>query len=114
MVKLEPDYAPAYYLLGYVRSKLKDYTGANVAVDRTLRLNDRLPDAWFLKALLLEKQGELPEAIEAYTTVTQLKPTHPHAWQNLAKAHEKNGNPTAARQALRDRQKVIDEMKKAP
>lgn len=109
VIKLEPRYAPAYYLLGYARSRLKDYAGAMTAVERCLELDDRAADAWFLKGLLLDKQNKPLKAVEAYTEATRLKPTHPHAWQNLARAHQRTGNETAARVAMRERLKAIQD-----
>lgn len=107
VIKLEPFYAPAYYLLGYARSRLKDYAGAMTAVERCLELDDRSADAWFLKGLLLDKQNQPLKAVEAYAEAARLKPTHPHAWQNLARAHQRTGNDTAARVALRERVKAL-------
>ena len=111
VIKLEPDYAPAYYLLAFTRSRLRDYTGALTAAERSLELDSRSADTWFLKALLLDKQGKVQKAIEAYTEVTRLNPRHPHAWQHLAQAHQRSGNTTAARVAIRQRQAIADEGK---
>jgi len=107
VVKLEPYYAPAYYLLGYTRSRLQDYVGAMTAVERCLQLDDRYADAWFLKGLLLDRAGQPLKSIEAYQQATRIKPAHPYAWQNLARAHQRTGNDTAARVAMRERMKYL-------
>lgn len=107
VVKLEPDYAPAYYLLGYTRSRLQDYVGAMTAVERSLQLDARSADTWFLKGLLLDKSDQPLKSIEAYQQAARLKPNHPYAWQNLARAHQRTGNDTAARVAMRERMKFM-------
>jgi tetratricopeptide (TPR) repeat protein len=102
VIKLENDYAPAYYLLAYVRGKLGDLPGANVAIERCLELSSSSAAAWFYRGLLLDKQKRYAQAAESYAQAARLDAQLPHVWRNLALAYERAGDSTAARRTERD------------
>jgi len=107
VIKLEPDYAPAYYLLAFTRSRAKDLQGSAAAIDRCLELDSSLADAWFFKGLLLDADKQPLVAAEAFRRAAKLNPKHPHAWMNSARAYLKAGRDTEARMAFREHEKRL-------
>ncbi len=100
VVKIEPDYGRAQFLLGIVRAKLGDYDNALVLMRRSVRYNKSNDGAWFFLGLLLERDGEIKEAVKAYERCVKVNPDHPNAWANLSYAYKRTGNSTKARQAI--------------
>jgi tetratricopeptide (TPR) repeat protein len=106
VVKQEPDYAQGFYLLAYVRGRLRDYTGAEAAIARCLDLEPGHADAWFYQGLLLSRRQEHLKAAEAFRSATRQRPGHPQAWLNLAHVYLKLRRDTEARLAFREHQRV--------
>lgn len=100
VIKLESDYAPAAYLLGYTKARQGDLAAAENALLRCLKLDSRHVRARFYLALLYAKQGRIAEAARAYQHIVEIQPTHPSAWRNLALMERKLGHDTAAQQAI--------------
>lgn len=110
VVKQEPDYAQAFYLLAYVRGRLRDYTGAEAAIARCLDLAPGHADAWFYQGLLLSRRQDHRKAAEAFRSATRQQPRHPHAWLNLAHAYLKLRRDTEARLAFREHQRITTQI----
>lgn len=107
VIKLESDYAPAHFLLGYVRGKRGDLEMAERAVHRCLQLDNRQIRAWFYLGLLRTKRGNPEDAALAFRAVVNLEPDHPHAWLNLAHVLLDQGRRTEARTAFQRHQRVL-------
>jgi tetratricopeptide (TPR) repeat protein len=108
VTKLEPDYATGFYLLAYVRGRMRDYTGAGHAVARALELNPRSAEAWYYQGLLLDKKRDYNKAAESFSNAVRYRATHPQAWLNLAYALKNAGKPSEARNAFREHQRVTN------
>jgi tetratricopeptide (TPR) repeat protein len=104
---LAPTYAQGFYLMAYVKSRMKDPGAAVQALSRCLSLNDRQPNAWYFLGLLQDKLDEPKQAIEAYRKTVRFRPDHPQAWLNLAHSLKKINRPTEAGQAFREHQKRV-------
>lgn len=106
VTKQEPDYANGFYLMAYVRGRLKDYTGAEAAITRCLDLDSSHGDAWFYKGLLLSRSNNHLKAADAFRNATIRSPKHPQAWLNLAHEYRKTRRDTEALVAFREHQRV--------
>jgi tetratricopeptide (TPR) repeat protein len=106
VIKLESDYAPASFLLGYVKIQRTQYAEAEALLRRCVQLDKQHERAWFLLALLYARQQRLPEAAEAYRRLVAIQPAHPNAWRNLALVERKLGHTTAAYQAFQRHQQL--------
>jgi Tfp pilus assembly protein PilF len=106
VIKLEADYAPASFLLSYVKIQRGEFADGEALLRRCLQLDRRHARAWFLLALLHSRQKRLPEAAEAYRRLVALQPAHPHAWRNLALIERRLGHDTAALQAFERHQNL--------
>ncbi len=70
--------------------------------ERLLKTQPKDEQALFLKAIALQQLGRDNDAIATYKKLTQLAPSLPEPYNNLAVLYAKQGKQTEARQALID------------
>lgn len=107
VIELHPDFINAYYKLVKIQEKLGGYDNQLISNYQTIiELN---PDAWWFYqklGVLLEKNGQLTEAIALYKKVSNLNPNLVWAYQKLSNIYEKLGDQ---KQLIDFYQTVIDQ-----
>ena len=96
VVKLRPDFAPAWIALGRAHAMLGDVTAAERAFRQPVTLNPASPEARYNLAFFLQTAGRSAEAIAAYRDALRLNPALGNAHNNLANALREVGDLDAA------------------
>jgi V8-like Glu-specific endopeptidase len=102
-IKLDPNYADAYYGRGIVRSKLGDKQGAITDYTQAIKINPNDADAYLNRGNVRSKLGDKQGAITDYTQAIKINP-------NLAQAYNNRG---VVRSELGDQQGAIQDFQKA-
>ncbi|MFM6045103.1 MAG: tetratricopeptide repeat protein [Dolichospermum sp.] len=68
-IKIDPNYAEAYYNRGKSREKLGDYEGAIVDYTQVIKIDPNYIDAYFMRGDIRSKLGDNEGAIADYTQV---------------------------------------------
>ena len=69
-------------------------------VNKAIRLQPKLTDAQFNRAMLLKMQGNWKEALQSLRHVVRLLPECHEAWNEIGHLHMMSGNPEAAKDAF--------------
>jgi len=72
------------YKLALARYRDRNIEGALAALSQAIRLNDQLPDAYYLLGLCLREEGRSPEAVNAFERAVALSPGLVPAREELA------------------------------
>jgi tetratricopeptide (TPR) repeat protein len=72
------------YKLALARYRDRNVEGARAALSQAIRLNDQLPDAYYLLGLCLREEGRSPEAVNAFERAVALSPGLVPAREELA------------------------------
>jgi tetratricopeptide (TPR) repeat protein len=82
------------YRLALARYRDGDIDAALTALAQALRLNDRLPDPYYLLGLCLRDKRRLPEAVKAFETAVTRAPAMVPAREELAELYRSLGRST--------------------
>jgi len=93
-IRVQPDFAKAFYNRGNARKNKGDLEGAIKDYDEAVRLN--LPDALNNRGILRAAKGDLQGAVEDYNQAIRLKPDVAEAYYNRAEISEKKDAPADA------------------
>ena len=74
VLKLQPDYGPAYQGRCQVRKELKDYQGAIADCDTVIKLQPDRAIAYFVRGLIRQNLKDYQRAIADYSKVIELDP----------------------------------------
>ena len=99
----DPNYASRelpYYNLAHLYFLMDRIDEAYENVQRAIQIKKRLAMAQNLKGLILEKKGDLADAIAAYEQAVKLVPNEASFGFNLGAAYFKNGEFEKAREVL--------------
>ncbi len=77
-----------------------DTDGALSVVNKVLKQSPKIPEARFLKGLILVEQGNTTQAIAVFTALTRDYPELPEPYNNLAVIYAAEGDYDRARDAL--------------
>ncbi|MBE9234116.1 tetratricopeptide repeat protein [Cuspidothrix issatschenkoi LEGE 03284] len=102
-IKINPNFALAYYGRGFVRSQLGDKQGAIDDFNQAIKFNPNFADAYYGRGLVRSELGDKQGAIDDYTQAIKFNP-------NYAKAYYNRGN---VRSQLGDKQGAIDDYTQA-
>jgi tetratricopeptide (TPR) repeat protein len=92
LLKEYPNEPDLHLFLGMSLLRLRDPHGAVVAIKRAIALDPNHVEARTLLGYVeLEVRGDADAAIKEYTTVIELRPDLPEAYNNLAVAQKKKG-----------------------
>jgi len=91
-----------YYNLARLYSLRQNWETALFFADKAIQTNARYHLGYTLRGYILENQGKLPEAIEAYKQAVKLLPADVTYSFNLAAAYFKNGDLRQAGQILEE------------
>jgi putative PEP-CTERM system TPR-repeat lipoprotein len=83
-IEVNPNGYSNYMALAQLSLTRKDHAQAMREVDRLITRDSRLPQAFFLKAYLLQLRNDIAGAILNYRKVLDLDPENPEASNNLA------------------------------
>jgi regulator of sirC expression with transglutaminase-like and TPR domain len=86
--------------LGVIYSERREFERAAAEYEEALRLDKRLPAAWYNSGKDLQEQGQLKGAIRAFTKALNLHPNDTWALNNRAMAYREMGQVDLARQDL--------------
>jgi tetratricopeptide (TPR) repeat protein len=95
-IKKNPNYARAYFQIGYCRAKLEQYPEAIEAYQRSIRLKPDEADAYNNLCTTYGASGRIEEALGACQQALRLKPDLAEAHNNLAWAYYKLGKYSEA------------------
>jgi len=111
-VKQNPNYADAYFFIGYCNGELGRYTEAIEAFKQAIRLRPDFADAHCNLGITYDKLGRYTEAIEAYKQAIRLNPDFATAHYYLGITYGELGRYTEAieayKQAIRLRPDFAD------
>jgi len=88
-IDAKPDSAPYYEKLGFALTKLDppDYEGAMEAFQKAIELEPTLYRAYFQRARIYERQGEMQSALEEYTRGIKAGPRYIEAYAELGRLY---------------------------
>ncbi len=78
--------------LGFVEIKDKNFDKANKHFDNAIKKYPSSDKPWFYKALILDMQNKLEEALNFYEKVIELNSKNSDAWINKGNMEAKSGN----------------------
>ncbi|MBN2412860.1 tetratricopeptide repeat protein [candidate division KSB1 bacterium] len=90
-IRLRPSFALAYTNLAQIYLKNKNYKESINSVNKALEINNRLPEAYVIKAKVYEENELLNEAIELYKQQIELYPNELIYITNLGLLYYKAG-----------------------
>ncbi|HIF68476.1 MAG TPA: tetratricopeptide repeat protein [Deltaproteobacteria bacterium] len=85
----EPRSALQYFQAGNLALNRRDYSTSVWNYLRAISLNDETPEFYYNLGLAYYHIGNYPEAIDAFTSVEQLRPDHADTYYNMALAYHK-------------------------
>lgn len=99
-IAIDPDFSPAYNLLGYSRRFLGDFAGAEDAFRRYTELIPDEPNPQDSYAELLMKVGRFDDSIASYRRVLEIDPSFVNAYVGIANNLMFQGKAEEARGVL--------------
>ena len=96
IIRLNPDYAGAYYNLGVVFDGEGKTNEAISLYQKAIRLYPGYTDAYYNLAVALFKKGQTNEAISLYQEVIRLNPSYAYAYYNLGIVFDGEGKTDEA------------------
>jgi tetratricopeptide (TPR) repeat protein len=105
-IAIDPEFSPAYNLLGYSRRFLGDFGAAETAFQRYTELIPDEPNPHDSYAELLMKVGRFDESIAAYRRALEVDPSFVNAYVGIANDLIFRGDAPAARIELLNLQEV--------
>lgn len=101
VVAIQPQHAPGWFNLGFLREELGRLDEAEQAFRRAIALDDKFDRAWYGLALCLIRQRRFDDAVVALKRNTQLQPMSPFGWYQLARVHVDRQEPEEAAKIIR-------------
>ncbi len=96
--RLQPENAWANYY--YAATLKRTSPQARTLLEKAVRLDPKLGDAFLLLGIIDAEEGNLPKAISAYQSAIEASPRMEEAHYRLAQAYRKTGEPAKAQQEL--------------
>lgn len=101
LVTASPNEPVFWFLLGCIRSELKDFDHSAVAFRNALALNPKDAATSYNLGCVLQKMGQHLKAVDAFAAVIARQPGHPQAHNNMGNALRQTGQPQQAVAAFR-------------
>lgn len=83
VIASRPDDADAYYNLGTLSLRRKDYDAARASLEKTVQLRPDYAEAWNNLGMLAAQSGQTEAAVQAFQHSLQLRPNYTIALVNL-------------------------------
>lgn len=74
IISINNKYINAYILISKAFLALNDYENADINIEKALKLDMNIPEIYYLKGIILEKNNEKISAIENYKTAVLMNP----------------------------------------
>jgi tetratricopeptide (TPR) repeat protein len=100
-LQVAPDYAPAWFNLGFLIQKRSDHTEALICFDKAIRFNEKMDRAHYGRALSLIALDRPEEAKAALQRTIDLQPMSPYGYYQLATLHHRFGDEKACIKLVR-------------
>jgi serine protease Do len=91
VIEKNPNYADAYFCIGYCKSELGNYTEAIEAYKQAIRINPDYAEAYFNLGVNYDKLGRYTEAIETFKQAIRINPDDAEAYYSLGVVYGKLG-----------------------
>jgi tetratricopeptide (TPR) repeat protein/peroxiredoxin len=89
VIAAKPDNADAYYNLGTLNLRLKNYDQARQNLEQTLKLRPNYPEAWNNLGMMAAQQGRPDEAIQDFQQSLTQRPNYATAYLNLGNVYRR-------------------------
>lgn len=99
--ELTPALSNAQFNFAFTAELLGLLEEAETGFRSALAIEEKMDRAWYGLAVVLVRQGRLPEALVALKRNTTLQPMSPFGWYQLAKVHVDLEQPDEARKVIR-------------
>jgi tetratricopeptide (TPR) repeat protein len=99
--ELTPTLSNAQFNFAFTAELLGLLEEAETGFRSALAIEEKMDRAWYGLAVVLVRQGRLPEALVALKRNTTLQPMSPFGWYQLAKVHVDLEQPDEARKVIR-------------
>jgi tetratricopeptide (TPR) repeat protein len=109
--RLHPENAWANYY--YAATLARTSPKARALLEKAIRLDPKLGDAFLLLGIIYADQGKWPPAISAYRSAIAASPQLEQAHYRLAMAYRKTGEPAKAQQEIELFQKLSEQSAQA-
>jgi tetratricopeptide (TPR) repeat protein len=104
--RINPNFAPAYNMLGYARMGIQQYPDAEIAFKKYIELIPNDPNPYDSYAELLMKMGRFEESIKTYRTALRISPDFLSSYAGIASNLNYLGRYEDARKELRQMYEV--------
>jgi len=104
----------AWYNLGLAYKDCNEPEKAIAAFQQVEKIVPEEPDAFYFEGFMNSQLQRYDEAIEAFKKALSLSPFHASAQFGLARAYQRKGNAVAARESMKQFQKINSEHLGAP
>lgn len=94
-IKLDPEYTAAYLKLAELHFYYQEYKQTFEYTSKALKINDKLPKAYFIRGMAFSEKGYRDKAISSFQEVINLDPEHYKAFIELGFIYAKKGDPLA-------------------
>jgi tetratricopeptide (TPR) repeat protein len=106
--EINPEFSPAYNLLGYANRSLGNYEAAEVAFQKYIEVLPDEPNPHDSYAELLMKMGRFEESIEQYKKALEADPSFQFSYAGIANNQMFLGDTDAARETLHEMYEVAE------
>ena len=107
-IEINPEYSPAYNLLGYANRSLGNYEAAEAAFQKYIEVLPGEPNPHDSYAELLMKTGRFEESIVQYKKALEVDPSFQFSYVGIASNQMFMGETDAAREALHEMYEVAE------
>lgn len=105
LLKVQPQNADVFYLLGLIYCQNKNYDLAIASIEKSIQISPQNPYAYFHLGNIFIEKNQIDRAISLYQKATQLDPDFVHAYNNLGNAFSEKG---FFDEAIRSYQRALD------
>ena len=96
-IKINPDFAEAYFNRGFAKAALKQYTEAIDDYTRAISINPDYGEAYNNRGAAKYDLGEYTQGVKDFTQAIRINPDNASAHANCGLVHKKSGNFPEAR-----------------
>jgi tetratricopeptide (TPR) repeat protein len=100
VIAAKPDNADAYYNLGTLNLRMKNYDQARQYLEQTLKLRPNYPEAWNNLGMMAAQQGRPDEAIQDFQRSLAQRPNYATAYLNLGNVYRRQKLYDKAQESL--------------
>ena len=108
LIRKKPDHTGALVIQGFVMANDGRFVEAIEFCNKALAIDDLLPEAYFLKGLLLDMNDRLAEAVEEYRKTILLRMDFVMSHYHLGRLFYRLGKKTDGARELRNTMKILE------